>query len=68
MSLKAFHVLFIAASILLSFGFAGWCWFTWRTSGPANLLWFAIGSGVVGSALVFYFAYVLKKLRNESYL
>ncbi|MFM1768789.1 MAG: hypothetical protein RJA22_1318 [Verrucomicrobiota bacterium] len=68
MSLKAFHVVFIIASILLAFGFAGWSWFTWRTAGPATYLWFAIGSGVVGCALVVYFAYVLKKLRNESYL
>jgi hypothetical protein len=25
MSLKAFHIVFIAASILLAFGFAAWC-------------------------------------------
>lgn len=68
MSLKAFHVVFIIASILLAFGFAAWALVHSRDDGQAGLLWMGIGSAVVGCALVAYFAYVLKKLKNESYL
>jgi hypothetical protein len=68
MSLKAFHVVFIIASILLAFGFAAWALVNYAEAGEHSLLWYGIGSTVAGIALVGYFAYVLKKLRNVSYL
>jgi len=67
MSLKAFHIVFIIASILLAFGFAAWSLVNWR-DGQAGLLWFGVGSALAGCALVGYFAYVLKKLKHQSYL
>lgn len=68
MSLKAFHIVFIIASILLAFGFAAWALVNGREAGEGALLWFAAGSGAAGCALVGYFAFVLKKLKHESYL
>jgi len=68
MSLKAFHIVFIIASILLAFGFAAWAFVNCSEEGRRSLLYYGIGSSVVGVALVGYFAYVLRKLRNESYL
>lgn len=68
MSLKAFHVVFIIASILLAFGFAAWAWVNYSAEGQGSLLYYGIGSSVVGVGLVGYFAYVLRKLKNVSYL
>lgn len=68
MSLKAFHVVFITASVLLAF------WFGWfelsrysDTKAPADL-WFGAGSCVAGFCLIAYGIYFLKKLKNISYL
>lgn len=68
MSLKAFHIVFILASILLAFGFAAWALVHYAEAGERSLLWYGIGSATAGAGLVGYFAYVLKKLRNVSYL
>jgi len=68
MSLKAFHIVFIIASILLAFGFAAWALVNYAKEGERSLLWYGVGSAVAGAALIGYFAYVLKKLRNVSYL
>jgi ABC-type uncharacterized transport system permease subunit len=68
MSLKAFHVVFIAVSILLAFGFAAWEFQAYADSrGNADLA-FGIGSALAGIALVVYGRYVLKKLKHISYL
>lgn len=69
MSLKAFHVVFIVASILLALGFAGWSLVTYFTAQGG--IWYLIaGVGSVATAvgLVFYERYFLKKLKNVSYL
>jgi hypothetical protein len=68
MSLKAFHVVFIVASILLAFGFGAWALVNASTEGQGSLRYYGIGACVAGVGLVGYFAYVLKKLRNVSYL
>lgn len=69
MSLKAFHIIFITLSTLLAFGFAGWCSLMFFYGGRSILmLVLAILSlgGAVG--LVCYGRYVLKKLKDISYL
>ena len=68
MSLKAFHVVFITASILLAFGFGAWSYFDYKDQGKTVDLIYAIGSTLAGIALVIYFKIVLRKLKNISYL
>ena len=68
MSLKAFHIVFVIASILLAFGFAAWSFVSYRHDGPLLHLWFGIGSLASGLILLFYSKYVLRKLKDISYL
>jgi Kef-type K+ transport system membrane component KefB len=57
MSLKAFHILFIVASILLCWGVGAW--FVHRGNLPAG-----VGCIAAGFALVGYGVYFLKKLKK----
>lgn len=68
MSLKAFHIVFIAASILLAFGFAAWAFVNNGEEGGSGLRAYGFGSAAVGVVLIGYGVYVLRKLRNASYL
>ena len=68
MSLKAFHLVFIIASIVLAFGFSIWLAVAFfRDGGVMNLI-FAIASFGAGVGLIFYERYFLKKTKNLSYL
>jgi hypothetical protein len=58
MSLKAFHILFIVLSILLSVGCAVWAF----ANGP--MVAFGTGSSVVALALIIYGINFLKKARR----
>jgi len=68
MSLKAFHVVFIVASIILAFCFAGWLANQFFQDGGLWNLIFALGSLGAGTGLIFYERYFLKKTKNLSYL
>lgn len=68
MSLKAFHIVFITASILLAFGFAAWSLAAYSELGGRSFLAYALGSALSGFGLVAYEVYVIKKLKNISYL
>jgi flagellar biogenesis protein FliO len=68
MSLKVFHYIFVAASILLAIGFGIWALMQFASEGGQQYLIFAAGSGVSIVALVFYGKYVLKKLKHLPYL
>jgi len=68
MSLKAFHVVFVTASILLAFGFGASSYVAYNDQGKMMDLIYAIGSTLAGIALVIYFKIVLRKLKNISYL
>ena len=69
MSLKAFHIIFIVASILLSFLFSAWCLASYfRGDGPVLHLVFGIGSLLAGIVLIIYSKYFLHKLKDISYL
>jgi hypothetical protein len=63
MSLKAFHVVFIAASVVLAFFFAAWCLGPAAPPGPS---WHAAGiaSALTGLGLVAYEAWFLRKARR----
>lgn len=69
MSLKAFHLIFIVASILLAVGFSAWSLLDYFS--PHGGVWdlvAGIGSGIAAIGLVFYERYFLKKTKNVSYL
>jgi hypothetical protein len=68
MSLKAFHLIFIIASILLAFGFAVWLGKNYLAYGGAMNLIGALLSAAAGIGLIFYERYFLKKTKNVSYL
>jgi hypothetical protein len=68
MSLKAFHIVFVAASIVVALMFGVWSVMSYFDGGPLRDLLFGIGSLAAGVGLVFYGKYVLKKLKDISYL
>ena len=68
MSLKAFHLVFIVASILLAVGLAVWGFVTYFSHGGWTYLVAGIGSMAAAVGLVFYERYFLKKLKDVSYL
>lgn len=68
MSLKAFHLVFIVASIVLAFGFGIWAGVAFfKGEGVLNLI-VALASVGAGVGLIFYERYFLKKTKNLSYL
>ena len=68
MSLKALHIVFVVASIVLAFGLGAWALKTFSEDGARSYLWYGIGSLLAGVGLIFYCRAVLKKLKNVSYL
>jgi hypothetical protein len=68
MSLKAFHLIFISAASLLCLWFAVWMWKAYQAEAVRTDLYYAVGAGVMGVALLVYEGYFLKKLKNVSYL
>ncbi|MBI5385788.1 MAG: hypothetical protein HZA90_14015 [Verrucomicrobia bacterium] len=64
MSLKVFHLIFVAASILLAFGFGGWCFMQLSRGGGLGNLASGIGSLAVGAALIVYGRAVWRKLQQ----
>lgn len=68
MSLKAFHIVFIAVSALLAIGFGVWEVLRYLESGNPLVLAAAVGSFVVGAALVVYGVRFLRKLKHVGYL
>jgi hypothetical protein len=69
MSLKAFHIVFIVASVLLAAGFATWSIMNYFSPGGRLVdLLAGIGSAAVAVALLIYERYFLKKTKDISYL
>lgn len=68
MSLKAFHLVFIIASIALAFGFGVWLAKNFFSDGGVMNLIFALLSFGAGVGLIFYERYFLKKTKDLSYL
>ena len=68
MSLKALHIVFIVASIVLALGFGGWSLNEFAHGEARSNLWFGIGSLVIGVALIVYCRAVLRKMKDISYL
>ena len=68
MSLKAFHIVFIVVSVLLSFGFGVWGIYTHLSYSNVTFLIMGIVSFVIGIALIIYGINFLKKLKHIGYL
>lgn len=68
MSLKAFHLVFITLSSLMTVGVGGWAWLAWSREGGLSLLGLGIFCAVGLVALLAYGRYFLKKLKSISYL
>jgi uncharacterized membrane protein YhfC len=68
MSLKAFHVVFILASALLTLGFGIWAVRAYGENHARGDLLMGAGSFVLFVVILFYGVWFLRKLRNVSYL
>ena len=68
MSLKAFHVFFIAVSMLLAAGFGFWAIRYYRSTGDISALVWGIGSILGFVAMGVYGRWFLTKLKSESLL
>lgn len=68
MSLKTFHVFFIVASFLLSAYFGGWSYREYNYEADSMMLFMAIGSFAIATSLLVYLIWILKRLRNFSFL
>ena len=69
MSLKAFHLVFIIASIALAFGCGIWELRSYFSPDGGGLdLVFGLAAMAGGAGLIVYERYFLKKLKNVSYL
>jgi hypothetical protein len=67
-SLKAFHIFFIAVSTLFALGFGAWAVDDWSHTGSAATLALGVASFAGSALLVVYAAWFLKKLKNVGYL
>jgi hypothetical protein len=68
MSLKALHIVFIVASIVLAIGFGAWSFNEFSNGAGRNHLWTGVASVAAGLGLIVYGRAVLRKLRHISYL
>jgi len=64
MSLKAFHILFIAVSAILALGFGLWAFSEYRKSGDIMLLIAGLGAFGGAAGLVVYGRWFLRKLNG----
>lgn len=64
MSLKAFHIFFIVASILLAVGVGFWGIYVYVQETNFSFLLFGLGSFLVGGVLIAYGVKVLRQLRR----
>ena len=68
MSLKAFHIIFVTLSMLLTGGFTFWAILQYRSNGDVSLLVGGVISGLLFVGMGVYGRWFLRKLKNESYL
>ncbi len=68
MSLKAFHLIFVTFSFLLTVGFGIWGVAQYVHGGPGADLVMGVISLVLAVGLIWYGKYFLRKLKHISYL
>jgi hypothetical protein len=64
MSLKAFHIVFITASILLALGVGGWALRQYFLEHSQGELWLGLVSVAGGCALIIYEKTMLRRLKR----
>ena len=64
MSLKAFHIFFIATSTLLALGFGVWGVYAYRAYGDGTFLVLGLLSLAVGAVLVVYGVRFVQRLKH----
>ena len=65
MSLKAFHIVFVALSSLLCFGFAGWSVNQYRSGGGGGSLALGLAAAAAGVALLVYGRWFWSKITTR---
>lgn len=68
MSLKAFHLIFVIASILLGLGVGGWGIMEYRANGEISALMLGLIFLIMGVTLMIYGNRMLKKTKHIGYL
>jgi hypothetical protein len=68
MSLKAFHLIFVTASIAVAVFLGVWAFLSYRATGARADIIYMVASALAVIALVWYGKYFLKKLKHISYL
>jgi hypothetical protein len=68
MSLKAFHVFFVALSVLCALGFGAWSVGDYMRTGHGGTLALGVLAFVAAAALLFYGFWFLRKLKDVRYL
>jgi hypothetical protein len=68
MSLKAFHVVFIAAALVLAGWTGWWSWSQWQSGAEGGWLALAAACAAAMVGLVVYGIWFLEKTRGVSYL
>jgi hypothetical protein len=68
MSLKAFHVFFVAVSTICALGFGGWSVADYQRTGSSGALVLGVLGFAAAVALVWYGFWFLRKLKNVSFL
>ncbi len=63
MSLKAFHIFFIAIATLMCFGIAVWQVVAYSATGSMAQLGQALGSAIAGIGLIFYGVSFVRKTK-----
>ena len=68
MSLKAFHIVFVVASVILVLGLGAWSLEQYRETGAGAYLAGTALAAVSAAALLVYGRYFLRKLKHISFL
>ena len=68
MSLKAFHVVFIFATLAMAGVVGWWAWNDYGVTPSTETLLLGIGAAVLGLATIPYGIWFIRKLRTVSYL
>ena len=68
MSLKGFHVFFVAVCLVFTLAFGVWGVRQWQETGDQRSLYLGLAGFLFGAVLLVYGPWMLKKLKNFSYV